>query len=622
VVGHVDHGKTALVQALTGTDTDRLPEEKRRGISIALGFAHMAAGPDADIDLIDMPGHENFVRTMISGATGVDALLLVVAANEGIRPQTIEHVDIAGLLGLGRAVVAISKTDLVAPEDAAFVADQTVELLERRGIEPLRAVMTSTVLGEGIEELRQALHALAAGQCPKTVDGVAFLPIDRAFSVAGHGPVVTGTLRGAEVRAGEVLDLLPMRRPVRVRTVQVHGAGVEAAAPGQRVALNLRDVAIIDLKRGMALTEPGALAPSDWLTMSIRAIDGAPTLKNGKRLRVLLGAGEVEARLRLLDRDVLGAGEAGFAQLHCLEPVAVPAGEPVILRLASPARTVAGGRVLEPEARRQTRNSAPILRRLEELRTLSRTAMIAAEIEREGSVPTTVRRLSMLSALAKSRIVELLQTLPVVVTRSGLVVRVAHVDRLLACIPSVLGRQAAGLSHGALLSAMPGTDPAVLDEALGRLLASGAIIKRGSLLVVPRPDEDRNRALVEAELASRIAETLRRGGLSPPRPDEIVTSPQTRRAVERLLREGLIIRAVDRAKGREILFHEEAVEEARRRLQPLLQHGPGLLATEIGSVLGVSRKYTMPLLGHLDTIGFTRRVDDRRLLGVAAPATR
>jgi selenocysteine-specific elongation factor len=620
VIGHVDHGKTALVRALTGQDTDRLPEEKQRGISIALGFAHLKIGADTDIDLIDMPGHERFVRTMISGATGMDAVLLVVAANEGVKPQTIEHVDIATLLGLRQAVVAITKTDLVAPEQARRVADEAVRLLARSGLDPLPPVMTSVLNKKGMEELRAALKALAANQQPRAADGLAFLPIDRAFSIVGHGPVVTGTLRGAPVTAGDTLELLPLRRTVRVRAIQVHGATVPTALPGQRVALNLRDIEIAELQRGMTLAAPDTLPLSGWLTISIRAVAGAPPLKNGMRLRAMLGTAELDARLRLLDRDVLEPGHTGFAQLHCVEPVALPASEHVVLRLASPPQTVAGGKVLEPETKRQRRNDSKILQRLEDLHALPPEAMIAAEVLRQGLAGTTLRHLSKLSALATPRIVELLEKLPVVITRSGLVVGKADMDDLLSRIPSLLAPHATGLSHDKVLSALPGTGPAVLDEALRRLLARGVIIGRGKQLSLPRPDEDRACARNEAGLASEIAETLQRAGLTPPSPGEIVTDPLSKRAVDRLLRERVIVRAVDRAKGREILFHRDAIEEARRRLAPLLERAPGLLVTEIGAALGISRKYSMPLLDHLDTIHFTRRIKDRRIR--AEPAVR
>jgi selenocysteine-specific elongation factor len=613
VLGHVDHGKTALVRALTGQDTDALLEEKQRGISIALGFAYLRADGDTDVDLIDMPGHERFVRTMIAGATGIDAVLLAVAANEGVRPQTIEHVDIASLLGVRRALVAITKVDLVAPEQARRVAEETSGLLARVGIEASPPIMTSALHASGLYDLRQALAKLALDLQSRPVDGLVFLPLDRAFSVAGHGPVVTGTLRGAAVSVGDTLELLPSRRPVRVRAVQVHGESVLAAAPGQRVALNLRDIETSELLRGMALAAPEAFESSEWLTLSVRAVAGAPPLKNGARLRAIVGTQELDTRLRLLDRDVLEAGEAGFAQIRCTEPVAVPASEHVILRLPSPPRTIAGGRVLDPAARRERRNCPRILERLADFRDLPAAQMIAAEVSRQAPGGTTLRRLSQLSALAPWRLVQLIETHPFVVTRSGLVVRKADMDAVLLRIPALVAQHPTGLSHEQVLRVFSASGAAVLVEALGTLLARGTISKRGSQYLVPNPTQDRARVRNEADLALRIAETLRQGGLTPPSPGSIVSDLQSSRAVERLLREGVIVRALDRAKRKEILFHRDAIEEARRRLAPLLEREPGLLVTEVGAALGISRKYSMPLLDHLDTIRFTRRVKDRRM---------
>jgi selenocysteine-specific elongation factor len=617
VIGHVDHGKTALVRALTGQDTDRLPEEKARGISITLGFARLRAGADADIDLVDMPGHERFVRTMIAGATGIDAVLLVVAANEGVKPQTVEHIDIAGLLGLRRAVVAVSKADLVAPEEAMRVAAEAAQLLARAGLEPSAEVMTSAQEGTGLDDLRQALAGLAESQPERPADGLAFLPVDRAFSVAGHGPVVTGTLRGAAISLGDALELWPLRRAVRVRAVQVHGVRVARAAPGQRVALNLRDVDIAELKRGMALAAPGALEPAEWLTIAVRAVEGAPPLKNGARLRALLGADELDVRLRLLDRDVLEPGQAGFAQLRCAEPAVAPSGEHVVLRLASPPRTVAGGRILEAATPRLRRNAAPVLQRLEDLRSLPPAAMLAAEVARAGVGGTSLQRLSRLCALAPPRVAELLEGAPVEIARPGLVVARGELEALVARIPSVLARSEAGLARDQLLAALPVAGAAVLDAALARLLAQGAIARRGALLVLPRPDAERARARTEQELAARIAERLRRGWLAPPDASEVAPDLAAKRALDRLLREGIVVRAHDRVKAREILFHRDAIAEAQRRLAPLLEQEAGLLVTEAGVALGVSRKYSMPLLDHLDTIRFTRRINDRRTPGPA-----
>jgi selenocysteine-specific elongation factor len=299
--------------------------------------------------------------------------------------------------------------------------------------------------------------------------------------------------------------------------------------------------------------------------------------------------------------------------LRCLQPVVVPAGEHVILRLASPAQTVAGGRVLEATTRRQRRNCARTLQHLQELRDLSPAAVIAAEIRRQGAAGTTLLRLSQLTALATPGVRELLHALPVVVTQSGWVIRKSDIEDLVARIPAVLAPQAAGLSREKLLSALPGTGAAVVEEALAKLLAQGTVNKRGNQLLIPRPQQDLAQARRDVALASRIAETLRRGGLTPPKPSEIVTNLQSKRAIDRLLREGVVVLAMDRSKGREILFHREAIESAQRCLAPLLDRAPGLLVTEVGAVLGISRKYSMPLLDHLDAIRFTRRIEDRRV---------
>jgi selenocysteine-specific elongation factor SelB len=527
VIGHVDHGKTALVRALTGQDTDRLPQEKARGISIALGFAHL----DDAVDLIDMPGHERFVRTMISGATGIDAVLLVVAANEGVRPQTVEHVEIAGLLGITRAIVAVSKCDLVSREDAEFVGAEAADLLKRNGLEPHPPILTSALHEQGmaalgIAELGQTLRALA--ERPRPGLGSAYLPIDRAFTVAGHGTVVTGTLRGGEVASGDALELLPRRRGLRVRAIQVHGESAGSARPGQRVALNLRGVAIGEVSRGMALVSPGGLGLSQWLTVALRSLEGAPPLRNGARLRALFGTSEAETRLRLLDRDVLEPGDAAFAQLRFAEPVAVPAGEHLVLRRASPALTLAGGRVLEPVTQRRKRHDGALLHRLEQLRDDPRSS---------------------------------------------------HAE-------------------------------AVEGPVQGRPQAE----RRKPLTLPPDPERER----ITAEAAAQIAELLRAAGLTPPLPKEIIVDAPTHRAAEMLLREGTLIRAVDRDKGKELLFHRDAVASARAVLAPLL--GEGLLVSEIAAALGVSRKFCMPLLDHLDTVRFTRRAGDRRVLGQALRA--
>jgi len=290
----------------------------------------------------------------------------------------------------------------------------------------------------------------------------------------------------------------------------------------------------------------------------------------------------------------------------------------VVLRLVSPAQTVAGGKILEPETRRQRRNAPIMLKRLEALRRLPPAGIVEAEVKQASAAGITLARLSQLSALSAPTIAELLQPLAVKVTRSGLVVQQAVLDVLCANITALLASQIDGLSREKLLAAHPGAGAAVLDEAIERLLSRNLIAKRGGQFVVPRPEQDQLRANNEIALARQIAGMLQRSGLTPPDPKLIVTSLNAKRAVDRLLQEGVVIRAVDRAKDREILFHIQAVEHAKQQLAPLLAQPPGLLVTEIGAALGVSRKYTMPLLGYLDTIRFTQRAGDRRMRGEAA----
>jgi selenocysteine-specific elongation factor len=277
----------------------------------------------------------------------------------------------------------------------------------------------------------------------------------------------------------------------------------------------------------------------------------------------------------------------------------------------SPPRTVAGGKVLNANSRRLQRHNGQVLQRLQQLRALAPASLIAAEVERAGFKGATLRHLSQLSALALPRVIELIRALPVAVTRSGSVLLETHMNELLARIPALLAKRTE-LSQRDMLEAFA-SSAEVLDEVLGVLLARGMIAKRGARFVIPQPQEDQARARDEADLAARIAEALRQAGLSPPNPNTLITDVRSKRAIERLLRERIIVRALDEAKGKEILFHQEAIEYAKGRLGPLLERPPGLLVTEIGALLGISRKFTVPLLGHLDTIRFTRRINDRRV---------
>jgi selenocysteine-specific elongation factor len=608
VIGHVDHGKTALVRALTSMDTDRLPEEKRRGISIALGFAHLGAG-DAELDLIDMPGHERFVRTMIAGATGIESVLLVVAANEGIKPQTREHLDITALLGITRAIVAISKSDLVGPDEARRVAHETAALLATLGIAAPPPFACSTATGANIDTLREALLTELATERRIEDRGFPYLPIDRAFSLAGHGTIVTGTLRHGAIAVGDTLALVPGDTRLRVRGLQVHRTQVSRAEPGQRVAVNLRDIAASALGTGFALAAPGILRASRWISTTLRLAHDAPrALQNGDRLRLLFGTTETEARLRLLERDTLEAGDTGFAQLHCDTEVAIPARDPFILRTISPAATIAGGRVLDPAATRLRRHGEAVRDRLAALATGTPAAIFARELDTaEAGLPLDA--LAGLAGLAPARAAAILHGMNVVILRDRTVLHHARLDALAAQIEHAIAAAPAGITRDAMHF-----PEAIVDETIARLAARKAIRQEHGRIVAVRADQERRRAAREADHAATLATALRRAGLTPPDARQIFAQPGLRMAAEHLIREGVLVRAIDRVQKREVLFHRDAIAQAQQALAPRLAEPPGLLVSEAGTLLGISRKYSVPLLEYLDAIQYTRRQADRRIL--------
>jgi selenocysteine-specific elongation factor len=617
VIGHVDHGKTALVRALTGMETDRLPDEQRRGISIALGFAHLSVD-DREIDLIDMPGHERFVRTMISGATGVGAVMVVVAANEGIKPQTLEHIDIAALLGVSRALPVITKADLV-PRDVAVARGEEIQaLLSGLGFQPEPASIVSATMGEGVDSLRGALASMARATPPPPDDGFPYLPIDRVFSITGHGAVATGTLRRGPLAIEDALVLAPGETPVRVRSLQVHGRVVETAWPGQRVAVNLRGMPSDAIARGLALAPPDLLSPSSWLSVDLRCVAHGPALKTNARLRLLFGATEVEVRLRLLDRETLESGARAIAQLHAAVPLSAPARERFILRLPSPALTVAGGVVLDPDARRLRRRDPTQYLELEAFVGATPEEIVARSIAASGPAGAPLARLARTAGVSPSRAEAALSAAGAVRTGGRALMRKTF-DTLVSDVLRLMVEQAEmqpnGLARRRVGLLTPGVGAEPLDAAIAALVAAGRLRQEGGLVrLAPHAADEQARARQDEAIALRLGEAFRAAAFMPPDTAVAASTPAAKRGLDRLLRDGVIVRTYDRVQKRELLFHRDAIAEAQRRLAPLLAE-PGLLVKDAGAALGMSRKYSVPLLEYLDTIQFTQRVGDRRILG-------
>jgi selenocysteine-specific elongation factor len=623
VIGHVDHGKTALVRALTGTDTDRLKEEKARGLSIVLGFSHLPAGEDGEIDLIDMPGHERFLRTMISGATGIEAALLAVAATEGIRPQTVEHAEIARLIGVRRGVVAITKCDLASTEQADRVAQEAVALAAANGLGQVPVVLTSTRSGDGLEALRHRLAALLDGQEERVDHGLFQLPIDRVFTAPGFGTVVTGTLRRGGIALGDEVEILPGGRRARVRGLQVHNRPVETAGPGRRVAVNLRGVERAQLRRGQSFATPGALAPARWLDAELVLLESAPRpLETSQAVRLLLGTSEVAARVRLLGRDRLEPGSSALVQLRCAEEVAVPAHEPFIIRTASPPRTIGGGRIIAPEARRRRRRDPRVVAEIRALAQDHPPAVLAAHLRRAGCRGSRLEELARLVGFTGARLGPWLEEAGGETLQDGTVVLQSLLGPietgLLAALDAAHRRhpEAPGLTRSQLGQGLPQAVPAaVLDRALSRLAARGQIVHEGGA-VRRRDFRPTAPAGPSGEaLAQAIEQLFHRAGLSPPDPAEVIGRDRRRaQALRELVKGGVLVATFDRVQKREIVFHREAVLRARRAIEERLAHDGGFLAGEAGRLLGISRKYSIPLLEYLDAVHCTRRIGDRRLV--------
>jgi len=355
--GHIDHGKTSLVKALTGTDTDRLPEEKQRGITIDLGFAELTIG-EIHFGFVDVPGHERFIKNMLAGASGIDLVLLVVAADEGIMPQTREHFDICRLLQIKNGLVAITKKDMVDDEMHELVRTEVIEFVDGTFLDGSPIISVSSRTGDGIEELRNALTAAAAKVAVRPDIQIARLPIDRSFAVKGFGSVVTGTLVSGSIAEADELELLPVGRKLRVRGVQSHGQKVSEAHSGRRTAVNLAGIDHHEIERGMSLAEPNVLELFQIFDAEVEMLPDAKPLKTRQRVRVHIGTTEVLARVAVIGDDVVAAGEKGFVQFRLESPVAAVIAERFVLRSYSPQMTIGGGSVLFPNADKLLRRNA------------------------------------------------------------------------------------------------------------------------------------------------------------------------------------------------------------------------------------------------------------------------
>lgn len=624
--GHIDHGKTTLVKALTGIDTDRLKEEKERGITIELGFAHLDLPSGNRVGIVDVPGHERFVRNMVAGAAGVDLVALVIAADEGVMPQTREHLEICELLGVKTGLVVLTKRDLVDEEWLELVKEDVREALRGTFLEDAPLVAVSAVSGEGLSELLETLDELVSKIPDRSTEGPFRLPVDRVFIVKGFGTVVTGTTLSGKVKVGDEVLVYPQGLSTRVRRIQVHGEDREEALAGMRTALNLQGLEKEALSRGDVVAEQGVLKPSRMLDLELIYLKSAPrALKNLEKVHFHIGTSEVIGEIVLFGKDRLEPGEKDIAQIRLSEPVVCLRGDRFVIRGGSPLVTLGGGRVLNPVAHRRKRTKPwereELLRLLEE----DPKEILRYHLEKAGEAGLKASDLKLRVSLFGRAWEGLLKEM------SDEVVRIPEEDEELILSRAVFEDFKAEIQEALRkfhekFPLKPGLAKEELrarvstrahqrtfERALEALLFEGKLVAEREYLrlashqpVLPE----------EAEaLKGDIERIFLKARFTPPDPDEALSRFRAKPKLaldmfELLVQEGVLVRLAEK-----LYFHRRVLEEAKKLVIDFLKRHQELSVGDFRKLTaGASRKYLIPLLEYLDREKVTIRVGDKRVL--------
>ncbi len=628
--GHIDHGKSALVRALTGKDPDRLPEEKKRGITIDLGFADLDLG-EVRIGFVDVPGHERFVKNMLAGAHGIDVVALIIAADEGVMPQTREHFDICRLLDVRKGLIVITKTDLVEEELLPLVRDEAEELVSGSFLEGAPVLAVSARTGSGFDELRAALRQVALEVPARSSAMVARLPVDRAFTMKGFGAVVTGTLVAGEIGEADDLELLPGATRVRARGVQVHGAAVQRAVAGQRTAVNLGGIDAASIERGMVLAPVGRLRPTQVIDVYLDVLRNAPrALRSRARVRVHLGAAEVLGRLRVLDdAGAIEPGASGFAQLRLESPIVALPDERFIIRSYSPSLTIAGGRILDPFANKHRGKDLAHVREL--LRTLMEADGAARFAIYVGTAGDQGQRLADIAARTGWNDVFLsgaateAEERGAVVDAEGVFIAAENFERLCrTALEAVTAHhQREPLTRGMARETLrerhfAHAAPEIFRAAITRLEQEGELVAERELLRARQHSLELSPG--EAQLRDRLAQVYEKAALEAPSMDEamerasVSSADRThgRKILQVLIDSGVLVRVQG-----DLFFHRESLERLRTQLYAYaVSHEPDrtIDVAAFKDLARVSRKYAIPLLEYLDRERVTMRQGDRRVI--------
>lgn len=622
--GHIDHGKSTLVEALTGTHPDRLEEEKRRGITIDLGFAFLEER-GVRFGFVDVPGHERFVKNMLAGAWGVDVLLLVIAADEAIKPQTREHFDICRLLGVKRGVIALTKIDRVDEDTQALVRMETEEFVQGSFLQTARIVPVSAKTGAGLDELKEALLHAANEVEKKDLQNYFRLPIDRSFSVKGFGSVVTGTLVSGQITTGQEVELLPGSQKLRVRGLQTGGKSVERAEAGQRTAVNLAGIELTQIQRGMLLAEVGRYRSSRRIDVRLELLATARSLKHRARVHFHAGTAEMVGEILLHESAVLSPGSSGLAHIKSQEKVVMVKGDRFIVRQFSPVVTIGGGVVLDSLARRPARKDAGRVAFLGTMEKGSEEEIIGALTERsvlgvgmndvvartgwrEGEIQKAA------SELAKERVVRIVSPEPLSLFSEKQFIEIceklrARVEKFHKENPLV-----PGITREELRSILgKRVRVETFEAAVQELARQGKILAQGEL--IKKPGTEITLTAEETRAKEQIVAAFGEAGLAVPSSKEVlaqlsIDGRNAEKILQILLRERVLVRVTP-----ELIFHGEALAKLSGLMQSYKKtKGEKISVPAFKELTGITRKYAIPLLEFLDRQRLTRRAGDERVI--------
>lgn len=618
--GHIDHGKTTLIKALTGRNTDRWEEEQRRGITIDLGFTYFDLKNGDRVGIIDVPGHEKFINNMVAGVVGMDLVLLVVAADEGIMPQTREHMDILGLLGIKKSILVINKCDLVDEEWLELVEEEIQEELEGTFLEGAPVVKVSAATGQGLDELTDTIQQLMSDEVvAKDTQTIPRLPIDRAFTLSGFGTIITGTLISGTITREDVLEMYPIGKECKIRNIQVHGQNQEKCYAGQRVAINLSNVKKKEIRRGCVLAPKNSMKNTDLLDVKLKVLeDSMRILTNHERLHLYTGTSEILCRAVLLDKEQIGPGEEGLVQLRLEEEIAVKRGDRFVVRFYSPMETIGGGIVLEPNPVRKKRFDAQAIEELKKKESGSLGDVMELQIKEHGDTMITLAELAKVMAHSVDELKEYLEELE----ESGTIfvfpmkkdTYLWHRDSEFAVRQKIeetlqkyhsehpyrYGMKKAEI-HNTFLKKIK---PNIFDAYIERMTGENVYGRREEYLSLPGYEVPKDAMYLQTE--KLIEDTFEKAGYDFVRFSEIDFGKIPRQTAEdvvlMMIDEGKVIRI-----NEEMFTMKHLMDEAKEKIQNHLKEENLITIAQVRDMFSTSRKSAKPILEYMDSIKVTKK---------------